>query len=211
MGLRPFLKKLKEDASLTEIHKPISKNLEISGLLKALDGRPVLMHQVNNSSFPVAGNLFSTKALMGKALGISPEDYIPKMLHAIENPSEPTRCNTAPCQERIIDNVDLNQLPILFHFKQDGGNYITSGVSVITDQEYGQNLDFHRLMQIGKNKFSMRVVSSRHFDIFLKKQKKMPMAVCIGNGANVLLAAATSVALGQNELEIANSLAPLLE
>ena len=185
MGLRSFLKKLKEDACLTEIHKPISKNLEISGLLKACDGRPVLMHQVKESSLPVAGNLFSTKALMAKALGIGPEDYIPKMLHAIENPSEPEKLSSAPCQEKIIEDVDLDLLPILYHFNKDGGNYISSGVSVIKDQEYGQNLDFHRLMQIGKNKFSMRIVSSRHFDIFLKKQRKLPMAVCIGNGANV--------------------------
>ena len=37
----------------------------------------------------------------------------------------------------------------------------------------------------------------------------MPVAVCVGNGASVMLAAATSVALGQDELEIAASLEPL--
>jgi UbiD family decarboxylase len=53
------------------------------------------------------------------------------------------------------------------------------------------------------------VVSGRHFHRFLEEGRRIPVAVCVGNGAAVMLAAATSVALGQNELEIANSLEPL--
>jgi len=108
-----------------------------------------------------------------------------------------------------MGEIDLDKLPILFHCEKDGGNYISSGVVVAKDPEHGQNLDFHRMMQIGKNKFSVRIVAERHFDKFIRKNGKMPIAVCVGNGANVLLAAATSVALGQNELEIANTLEPL--
>jgi UbiD family decarboxylase len=37
----------------------------------------------------------------------------------------------------------------------------------------------------------------------------LPVAVCVGNAPNVLLAAATSVPLGVNELEIGNTLEPL--
>jgi UbiD family decarboxylase len=70
-------------------------------------------------------------------------------------------------------------------------------------------MDFHRCMQIAKNKFSVRVVKKRHFDLLLEKNKELPMAVCIGNGAEVLVAAATSVEMGVNELTIANSLKPI--
>jgi len=98
---------------------------------------------------------------------------------------------------------------LLFHCEQDGGPYITSGVVVARDHTHGQNLDFHRMMQVGKDRLSVRVVSGRHFHHFLVKNRRMPMAVCIGNGANVMLAAATSVDLGRDELEIANTLAPL--
>ncbi len=209
MGFRKFINKLKHDGRLLTITRPASKTLEISGILKALDGQPVLLDHVNESNFRVVGNLCATKALVADYFDIEPEEYIAKMLHAIENPSKPDRVKHAPCQEVEWDEVDLDKLPVLFHCERDGGNYITSGVTLAKDPGYGQNMDFHRLMQIGKNKFSVRVVSSRHFDTFLKRQKKMPMAVCIGNGMNVLLAAATSVALGQDELEIANTLSPL--
>ncbi len=209
MEFREFINKLKQEGRLISVTKPVSKTLEISGLLKALDGQPVLLEQVNESKFKVIGNLCASKQLVADYFDIKPEEYIDKMLHAIENPSQPEKVEQGPCQEVEIDEVDLDTLPILFHCDKDGGNYISSGVIVAKDPDYGQNLDFHRLMQIGKNKFSVRVVSSRHFDYFLKRQKKMPVAVCIGNGMNVLLAAATSVALGQDELEIANTLAPL--
>jgi UbiD family decarboxylase len=65
------------------------------------------------------------------------------------------------------------------------------------------------MMQIGEDRLAVRVVAGRHFDTFLRAARRMPIAVCIGNGANVMLAAATSVALGRDELEIAAALEPL--
>jgi len=108
-----------------------------------------------------------------------------------------------------MEEVDLDKIPILFHCENDGGNYISSGVVVSKHPEQGQNLDFHRCMQIGKDKMVVRIVKKRNFDTFLNKQKEMPIAICIGNGANVLVAAATSVEIGRNELEIANTLKPV--
>jgi len=74
---------------------------------------------------------------------------------------------------------------------------------------YGQNVDFHRCMQLSKNELAVRVVRSRHFDAFLQDQKKIDVAICIGNSPNVLAAAATSIQIGIDELEIANALEPL--
>ena len=56
---------------------------------------------------------------------------------------------------------------------------------------------------------AVRVVRSRHFDTFLQDLKQVDVAICIGNAPNVLAAAATSVDLGVDELEIANALEPL--
>jgi 2,5-furandicarboxylate decarboxylase 1 len=208
MGFRDFLGAAEAQGRAVKITLDVSKKLEASGILKELDGRPVVLDKINEYEFRVAGNVFSSKELVASYFGIKPAELIPKMVQAIENPTKPNIVSSAPCQEVEMD-VDLDRLPILFHCEKDGGNYISAGVVVAKDAEHGQNLDFHRMMQIGKNKFSVRIVASRHFDQFIKKNKKMPIAVCVGNGANVLLAAATSVALGQDELEIANSLEPL--
>jgi 4-hydroxy-3-polyprenylbenzoate decarboxylase len=99
----------------------------------------------------------------------------------------------APCQEIIEPNVDLDKLPILYHCEKDGGNYISSAVVVTRDPEYGQNLDFHRAMQISKNKFSTRIVSGRNFDTFLKRNDELEVAFCIGNTPNILIAGANAL------------------
>ena len=205
MSFRDFVQ---GETTTVKIGKPVSKRLEASGILKALDGSPVIFDDIKESDFRVSGNVFSSKELVAKYFGIRPSELIPKLINAIENPSKPEVVGDAPCQEAEME-PDLDKLPILFHCDKDGGNYISSGVVIAKDAESGQNMDFHRMMQIGKNKLSVRVVSKRHFDQFLNKNKKMPMAVCVGNGANVMLAAATSVAMGQDELEIANTLEPL--
>jgi len=74
--------------------------------------------------------------------------------------------------------------------------------------DYGQNLDFHRGMQFSKNEMAVRVVAGRNFDTFLNDLGQVDVAVCVGNAPSVLVAAATSVEIGINELEIANSLEP---
>jgi UbiD family decarboxylase len=64
-------------------------------------------------------------------------------------------------------------------------------------------------MQFSPTEMSVRVVRSRHFDRFLQDMKELDVAICIGNAPSVLAAAATSVDLGVDELEIANALEPL--
>jgi len=68
-----------------------------------------------------------------------------------------------------------------------------------------RNADFHRCMQFSKTGMAVRVVRNRHFDRYLRDQQAVDVAICIGNAPNVLVAAATSVELGVNELEIANA------
>jgi UbiD family decarboxylase len=109
----------------------------------------------------------------------------------------------------VIDLPDLNSFPILRHCALDGGNYITAGVFIARHPNYGQNLDFHRAMQISHNELAIRVVRGRHFDRYLQELGSLDVAVCIGVPPSVLVAAATSVGLGMDEAKIANALSTL--
>jgi UbiD family decarboxylase len=131
------------------------------------------------------------------------------LAQAIEARSPCQVVGKAPCQEVVVTDPDLDALPILRHCSEDGGNYISSGVFVARHPRYGQNLDFHRCMQFSKNELAVRVVKGRHFDAFLVDLKQVDVAVCVGCPPNVLAAAATSVEMGVDELEIANALEPL--
>jgi 4-hydroxy-3-polyprenylbenzoate decarboxylase len=194
---------------MISVSTPISKHYEIAGVLKQLEPKPVLFERVKESRHRVVGNLFCTKASFADYFGIPVSEIIPTLTHAIEQRSPPALVQEAPCQEVIITAPDLDQLPILRHCEQDGGNYISSGVVIARHPQYGQNLDFHRCMQFSKTEMAARVVRSRHFDSFLQEVNELDVAVCIGVAPNVLAAAATSVEIGVDELEIANALEPL--
>ncbi|MFW9834397.1 MAG: UbiD family decarboxylase [Candidatus Thorarchaeota archaeon] len=209
MILEEYIKKLQQNGKITTISKSISKNLEIAGVLKTLEPEPVLFENVKESEFRVAGNLFCTKMQIADYFGITTEQIIPTLAKAIESRSEPEQTENAPCQEVVEKKVDLDILPILFHNKVDGGPYISSSVVVAADPEYGQNLDFHRAMQFSKNKMVTRIVRGRDFHKFLERNGEVDVAFCIGNTPEVLVAAATSVETGIDELEIANALSPM--
>ena len=209
MGFRSFIKALEASGRLVSVRKPVSRRLEAAAILNGLDERPVLFEAVKESAFRVVGNLFGSKQAFADYFGIEPHELIPKMVDAIEHPTRLQEVDRAPCQEVTEREVDLDRLPILFHCVGDGGNYISSGVFITKSRDGIQNVDFHRAMQIGRDRFAVRIVSHRDFDRLLNRDRELPVAVCIGNAPNVLLAAATSVSLGVDELEIANTLEPL--
>ena len=209
MSFRSYLQSLIDRQALSRVNTPTSKELEIAGVLKKLEPTPVLFEQINGSEFRVVGNLFCTKAAFAGYFGLAPAQLIPALTGAIERRSPCPQVATAPCQEVVEASVDLNKLPLLRHCAGDGGNYISAGVFIARHPRYGQNLDFHRAMQLSPTELAVRVVRGRHFDTFLNELGQVDVAVCIGLPPNVLAAAATSVALGVDELEIANALEPL--
>jgi len=209
MGLRDYLDGLDEKGLLKKVDVEVSKKLEISGILKEMEPTPVMFNNVKESDFRVVGNVFCTKNVIASYFNVSTSDLIPMLSRAILESSEPEVIKNAPCQEIIELNVDLDKIPILYHCDRDGGNYISSAVVVTKDPDYGQNLDFHRAMQFSKDKFATRIVRGRNFHTFLEKNGEVEVAFCVGNTPNVLIAGATSVEIGFNELKIANALEPL--
>ena len=106
-------------------------------------------------------------------------------------------------------DVDLDRIPIPRYHPLDGGPYITAGVAVVHDPEYGRNLSFHRLMRVGKDRLVGRVVEGRGtHTAWQKSPEGVPMAVCIGVPPHILLAAAMSPPKGVDELTIAQAMAP---
>jgi len=209
MGFREYINKIDREGLLRKVDLEVSKKLEISGILKEIEPTPVLFNKVKESEFRVVGNVFCTKNVIASYFGVTPADLIPMLSKAIEERSEPEIVVNAPCQEVVETDIDLDKIPILLHCDKDGGNYISSAVVVTRDPEYGQNLDFHRAMQYSKDKFAARIVKGRHFYKFLEKNGELEVAFCIGNTPNILIAGATSVDIGVDELQIANALEPI--
>jgi 2,5-furandicarboxylate decarboxylase 1 len=209
LTFRSYLQKIQDHGELIRIRQPISTEFEVAGVLNKLEPQAVLFENVVGSDFRVAGNLFCNKAAFASSLGIPVFAIIPTLTRAIDERSPSEVVTQAPCQEVVLMDPDLDRLPILRHCERDGGRYISSGVVIARHPIYGQNMDFHRCMQISSQEMAIRIVKGRHFDAFLNDLGQVDVAVCIGNAPNVLAAAATSVEIGVDELEIANALEPL--
>ena len=206
--MREFLEDIKSRGILIEIDKTVS-TAEIPALLKKLDGKPVVFNSVRGSPYRVVGNICSSRDLLALALNVKREELTFQLVEAFEKRIPPEIVKSGRCQE-VTEKVDLNSLPILTHTAGDGGPYVTSGVLIIRDPEFGRNASIHRLMQLDDKRFAVRVVEERDMDMYLKRAGgELEVAICIGNHPSLLLAASTSLDITVDELEIANSLREL--
>jgi len=182
--------------------------------VKTDNSRPLLFtHPINKSKgieydMPVLMNIFASKALTQKIFGKHPDEValgidallklkppkgfkakiamIPK-LFSLKNVFPKRLKFRGECQEIIIpkDEVDLDRLPILKTWEEDGGAFITMG-QVYTQSLDGemQNLGMYRLQQYDKNRLGMHWQihkdASHFFDQYQKAGKKMPISVAIG-------------------------------
>jgi len=207
LGFRSFLEQLDKNGELIKIKKEVSTEYEMAGIIDALGEKPVFFEKVKESSIPVVGGLVSSKELIARALDIKKEQLLHKLSNAIENPVRPNVVENGECQEIVEKDVDLTKLPIMRYTEKDGGKYIASAICIIKDPELGRNTCFHRLMLLGKNRFVARIVEERGTDTALKKSgSELDIAMCIGNSTAVLLAAATSLPKGVDEMGMANAL-----
>lgn len=157
---------------------------------------------------PVLMNIFANKALTEKIFGKHPDDIaegigellklkapkgfkaklamLPK-LFALKNVFPKRLKFRGECQEVIYakEEADLDRLPILKTWEEDGGPFITMG-QVYTQSLDGemQNLGMYRLQQYDKKRLGMHWQihkdASHFFDQYQRAGKKMPVTVAIG-------------------------------
>jgi len=182
--------------------------------VKTDDSRPILFTKPINKAkgiaydMPVLMNIFANKALTEKIFGKHPDEVaegieellklkppktfkaklamLPK-LFSLKNVFPKRLKFKGECQDVIIpkEEVDLDKLPILKTWEEDGGAFITMG-QVYTQSLDGemQNLGMYRLQQYDKNRLGMHWQihkdASHFFDQYQRAGKKMPVTVAIG-------------------------------
>ncbi|MHB0859473.1 MAG: UbiD family decarboxylase [Anaerolineae bacterium] len=207
MDVRQFLAEAEARGWVRRVRAPVQPAFELAQVVYALREEPTLFEAVTGWPGAVVTGLCSRRRHFALALGIDEGDLLVTMVRALNAPVPPALVGSAPCQEVVVEHVDLNALPILTHLPGDGGPYVTSGVAVIGDAATGRNLAFHRLMQVGPRTFTARLVEGRGtHSAWVRAGGDLPMAVCIGAPLHVQLAAAMSPAPGVDELAIANAL-----
>lgn len=213
MNFRSFLNDLDEREELAHVTEKVSPKFEIARRLKE-SGDPFLFEKVHGGGMKVAGNIFGSRDRIARGLGVDREHLIDKMRESLSNPKYPNLSSEGPVQEVIEEDVSLHELPILKHYENDGGPYVTSGIIVAEDSEGNRNLSFHRLQQIADDRFAVRVVPRDLHRIFRESEdegRSLEIAAVLGGGVGLALAAATSASYDVDEYGIAGSLAGELE
>jgi len=202
--------KIVEEPLDVELEIPHVAYIEV----KKDDSRPILFTKPINRAknieydMPVLMNIFANKKLTEDIFGKHPDlvaegieellklkppkglkaklKMIPK-LFSLKNVFPKRLKAKGECQEIIIEkkDVDLDKLPILKTWEEDGGAFITMG-QVYTQSLDGsmQNLGMYRLQQYDKNRLGMHWQihkdASHFFDQYQRAGKKMPITVAIG-------------------------------
>src|ERR1043166_4233183 len=169
--------------------------------------RPTLMSG-ERSKFPVGINLFGSMRRMGMALGVESLDdigaritellemkvpdgliaklaLVPRLLEIGKFP--PRARSSAPCHDVVWRDgeVDLDRLPLMKCWPEDGGAYITLPMVITRDPVRGiRNVGMYRIMQTGKSTLAMHwqrhKVGAAHWREMAERGEKMPVCVALG-------------------------------
>jgi 2,5-furandicarboxylate decarboxylase 1 len=188
------------------IDRPVPIDLEPTRVLQGDQRRPVLFTDLNGGK--AAGNLWSERGRVAKALGLEKEKLTPALVNALSHPRKPRQVGEGEWRDNVDDGFDLLRLPIPKYFPKDGGRYVTAGVA-IAEFEGKRNISFHRLMLLGKDRFAIRLVPRHLFTMHqmsMKQGKDLKVAFCVGVCPSVLLAGAVSTDYAVDEMEIASAI-----
>jgi len=209
MDVRRFLNWAREEGQLVEVGAPVDPDLELARVMDPLDGEPVLFHNLDgHPGWRAVSGMCAQRGTFAVALGCTVPGLIARMNEALRHPVAPPVHDQGVCQAVSVP-PNLTRLPIPRYHPADGGPYVTAGVTIVRDPDFGRNVSFHRLMLLDDTHFSVRIVEGRGtHTAFTKVGPGLPVAIAVGAPIQVLLAAAMSPRKGVDELSVAHALAP---
>ena len=199
--------KLENTEDIIEINDELSCEFEVAKVLRQYPKDTVILTNVKNSEMPDVSGISNTREKIAKSINCEVNEITSKIIEASDNPIKVE--NFTDFSEYNTTEADLSKLPILTHYKRDGGAYITSGVVFARDPETGiQNASIHRMMVLDDKRLAIRIVPRNLYTYFQKAQKlnkDLEIAIAIGMDAAILLASTTSIPIDYNEMDVANA------
>ena len=210
--LRDWLYQLDSTDRLAVIKPGALLKFELAGIANRLDGRQAsYFPEPSGHNIPVVSGLISDRAWMAEALGLEEAELVPAFQNAVANPLSVTRVKTAPCQEVVHEDPDLEALlPVPTHNEFDSGPYIAAGLAITKSRKTGaQNVSIHRLQVSGPKELGALFLPRHTLALFEEVEKDgqdLDIAIVIGTSPATLLASQAVVPLGFDELQIAGAL-----
>ncbi|NGX30928.1 MAG: 4-hydroxybenzoate decarboxylase subunit C [Chlamydiae bacterium] len=224
-----FIKLLKKENELVEIKTLVDPTLEIAEIHRNVakqNGPALLFTKVKNSKFPVVTNLFGSERRLELALPFAFDTWSENMLTLLQKPSLKSlfshrkqlyplfKMGTkkrlfAPVLQQKIDPVDLDQLPLLKLWEDDGGHFLTLPI-VHTQYDNISNLGMYRMQRFSKNTMGLHCQIGKgggfHYHKYEKLNQNMPVHVFLGGHPALILASIMPLPENVSELIFASLL-----
>lgn len=229
-----FMKMLEKKNQLKRISAVVSADLEIAEITDRIvkqSGPALLFENVEGSEFPLLINTFGSYERMSMALGVKHlsdiEDgiknlidisnyiTIPDKIKAVPQLARllsafPVKVKNAPCQE-VIEEPDLDKLPVLKCWPEDGGKFITLPLVFTKDPETEQqNIGMYRLQVYDKCTTGMHWHLHKDgkeiYEKYRRLGTRMPVTVVIGCDPATIYAATAPLPKMIDEIMLAGYL-----
>lgn len=238
-SLHDFVARLERMGELQQVERSVGTRLEIAAITRRISHYPnggpaLLFRQPDHGSLPVVTNLFGSRSRMLAALELDrladltanfsallqslPFSGLESLGQRVTDQCLAARCRPitvadGPCRELLMPGVDLQQLPFLQNWPDDGnaggsGRYITLG-QVFTNLPNGSqpNCGIYRCQIHDAQHLAIRWRSTsdaaRHHQEFIRRGKRMPLAIALGGPPALTLTAAWPLPPGLDELQLA--------
>ncbi|MBV1768117.1 MAG: UbiD family decarboxylase, partial [Methanobacterium sp.] len=206
--MKTFLNQLEEKFDFIKIDQEISTHLEASEILRKHPKDVVILENLKESPIPVLSGICNTREKIALALNCEVGDITSKIVQGMENPL-PVHNIDKISKNYSSSKADLSKLPILTHYKRDGGPYITAGVIVARNSENGtRNASIHRMLVLDNTNLTVRIVPRHLYTYYQQAEEQgedLEIAIAIGMNPATLLATTTSISITADEMEVANS------
>src|SRR5579871_3937473 len=207
-------------------------------VMKRPDGGPALLFEnPTGKSIPLAINVFGSRKRISMALGVPDIEEIACEIESLLKPEVPGggMLNAAKellpklavlakmpprhdkgegrCQEVVLtgDAIDLDQLPILHCWPQDGGRFITLPLVFTNNPNTGKrNVGMYRVQVYDKRTTGMHwqlhKVGAEHARLSEEKRKNIEVAIVLGGDPALTYAATAPLPPGIDEMLFAGFL-----
>lgn len=218
--LKAFTDDLEQTGELKRIYEPFSPDLEITEVTDRVSkacGPALLFENVPGFNMPVLMNAFGSFKRMCMALGVDHIDAIGdgiidfleaqhpqglmqklKLVPKLKRLANifPKYVKKAQCQEIILrgDEADLNKIPVLKCWPDDGGRFITLPLVITKNPETGiRNMGMYRIQVYDALTAGMHWHTHKggahHYRIAERKGEPLQAAIAIGPDPAVTFAA----------------------
>lgn len=224
--LQSFLQLLEQHGELRRVTCEVDPELEITGIASRVvkdQGPALLFERVKGSRYPLAINVLGSMRRIELALGRHPGEVGEELYQLVERANPPSLKGLLSVRKTLYrlrhartkrvplgpaytsETPDLDSLPILKTWPEDGGRFLTLPLVLTRDPTTGRrNMGIYRMQVFGPAETGMHWQIQKggafHADEAKRRRTPLPVAVACGTDPCLLLAAVSPLPEGMDEV-----------